>query len=140
MSAKRRTDVNYSAALYMRLSKDDENTGESGSIINQRKMLRAYAKEHRYMVYDEYIDDGVSGTTFDRPGFKRMIQDIEKKKVNLVLTKDLSRLGRDHIMTGQYTELYFPSKRVRYIAVNDGYDSDSPYTDIAPFKDRKSVV
>lgn len=134
MSAKRRTDVNYSAALYMRLSKDDENTGESGSIINQRKMLRAYAKEHRYMVYDEYIDDGVSGTTFDRPGFKRMIQDIEKKKVNLVLTKDLSRLGRDHIMTGQYTELYFPSKRVRYIAVNDGYDSDSPYTDIAPFK------
>ena len=79
-------------------------------------------------------DDGWSGTTFDRPDFKRMIQDIEAKKINLVITKDLSRLGRDYITTGQYTEIYFPTKGVRYIAINDGHDSDSPYTDIAPFK------
>lgn len=118
----------------MRLSKDDDGVGESASITTQRKMLRAYAKENQFNVYEEYVDDGISGTTFDRPDFKRMIQDIESKKINMVITKDLSRLGRDYIITGQYTEIYFPSKRVRYIAINDGYDSDSPYTDIAPFK------
>ncbi len=124
----------YRAGLYMRLSKDDEREGESSSITNQRKMLRAYAQEYGFTVYDEYIDDGWSGTSFDRPNFKRMIADIEAGQVNLVLTKDLSRLGRDYITAGQYTEIYFPSKGVRYIAINDGYDSDSPYTDIAPFK------
>lgn len=124
----------YSAALYMRLSKDDEGAGESASITMQRKMLRGYAREHGIWVYDEYADDGFSGTTFERPEFQRMIQDIENRHVNMVITKDLSRLGRDYILTGQYTEIYFPSKRVRYIAVNDGYDSEGPYTDIAPFK------
>lgn len=124
----------YFAALYMRLSRDDEGAAESASITTQRKMLRAYARENHFTVYGEYIDDGISGTTFDRPNFKRMIQDIEDKKVNLVLTKDLSRLGRDYIQAGQYTEIYFPSKKVRYIAINDGYDSESPCTDIAPFK------
>lgn len=124
----------YTAALYMRLSKDDEGAGESASITTQRKMLKSYALENHYTVYDEYVDDGVSGTTFERPNFKRMIRDIEAQKVNMVITKDLSRLGRDYILTGQYIEIYFPSKHVRYIAINDGYDSDSPYTDIAPFK------
>ncbi|MDD4699815.1 MAG: recombinase family protein [Oscillospiraceae bacterium] len=124
----------YSAALYMRLSKDDDGAAESVSITTQRKMLRAYALENHYAVYGEYIDDGVSGTTFERPDFKRMISDIEEKKINMIITKDLSRLGRDYILAGQYTEIYFPSKRVRYIAINDGYDSDSPYTDIVPFK------
>lgn len=124
----------YEAALYMRLSKDDDGTCESASIQTQRKMLRLYAAENGFSVYHEYVDDGVSGTTFDRPAFKRMIQDIEDKKVNLVITKDLSRLGRDYILAGQYTEIYFPSKQVRCIAINDGYDSESPYTDIAPFK------
>lgn len=124
----------YIAALYLRLSKDDEGTDESSSIKNQRKMLVSYAKEKGYIVYDEYVDDGWSGTNFERPDFKRMICDIEAKKVNLVITKDLSRLGREYIMTGQYTEIYFPSKGVRYIAIDDGYDSESPYTDIAPFK------
>lgn len=123
----------YIAGLYMRLSKDD-GAGESSSIKTQRSMLRAYAKEHNFFIYDEYIDDGWSGTNFDRPSFQRMIQDIENKKINLVITKDLSRLGRDYITSGQYTEIYFPSKGVRYIAINDGYDSESPYTDIAPFK------
>ena len=124
----------YSAALYMRLSKDDEGARESASITMQRKMLRGYAREHSICVYDEYVDDGFSGTTFDRPDFQRMIRDIENGNINMVITKDLSRLGRDYILTGQYTEIYFPSKRVRYIAVNDGYDSEGPYTDIAPFK------
>lgn len=124
----------YKAALYMRLSKDDDGTSESASIMTQRKMLRSYAADKGFQVFDEYVDDGWSGTNFDRPDFKRMIADIEAGKVNLVMTKDLSRLGRDYITTGQYTEIYFPSKGVRYIAINDGYDSDSPYTDIAPFK------
>lgn len=123
----------YIAGLYMRLSRDD-GTAESSSITTQRKILLSYAKENGFIVYDEYIDDGFSGTNFDRPNFKRMIQDIEDKKINLVLTKDLSRLGRDYITAGQYTEIYFPSKGVRYIAINDGYDSNSPYNDIAPFK------
>ncbi|MBQ2774439.1 MAG: recombinase family protein [Clostridia bacterium] len=123
----------YTAALYMRLSKDD-GVGESSSISAQRAMLKKFAAENGYTVFDEYVDDGVSGTTFDRPAFKRMVRDIEDKKVNMVITKDLSRLGRDYITTGQYTEIYFPSKNVRYIALNDGYDSDSPYCDIAPFK------
>ena len=124
----------YKAALYMRLSRDDDGAAESASITTQRKMLRSYAAENGFLVYDEYCDDGWSGTNFDRPDFKRMIADIEAKKVNLVLTKDLSRLGRDYITAGQYTEIYFPARGVRYIAINDGYDSDSPYTDIAPFK------
>ncbi len=123
----------YIAGLYMRLSRDD-GTAESSSITTQRKILLSYAKENGFIVYDEYIDDGYSGTNFERPGFKRMIQDIEDKKINLVLTKDLSRLGRDYITAGQYTEIYFPSKGVRYIAINDCYDSNSPYNDIAPFK------
>ena len=78
----------YTAALYMRLSKDDDGAAESASIITQRKMLRSYAAEHGYVVFDEYVDDGWSGTNFDRPDFKRMIADIEAKKVNMVITKD----------------------------------------------------
>lgn len=124
----------YRAALYMRLSKDDDGAAESASITTQRQMLRSYAAEHGYAVQDEYSDDGYSGVSFDRPEFKRMIADIEARKVNLVIVKDLSRLGRDYITAGQYTEIYFPSKGVRCIAINDGYDSDGPYTDIAPFK------
>lgn len=124
----------YRAALYMRLSKDDEGTTESTSITTQRKMLRNYAQENGYAVTDEYIDDGWSGTNFDRPDFKRLIADIEAKKINMVITKDFSRLGRDYITAGQYTEMYFPEHNVRYIAINDGYDSTNPYNDIAPFK------
>lgn len=124
----------YRAALYMRLSRDDEGVSESASIATQRSMLRKFTEEHGYCIYDEYIDDGYSGTNFERPSFKRMLDDIETGKINMVITKDLSRLGRDYITTGQYTEIYFPSRKVRYIAVNDGYDSYAPHTDIAPFK------
>lgn len=123
----------YQAGLYMRLSRDD-GAGESASISTQRKMLHSYAKEHGFEVYGEYVDDGFSGTSFKRPAWEKLIHDIEAKRVNLVITKDLSRLGRDYILTGQFTEIYFPAKKVRYIAINDGYDSDSPLNDIAPFK------
>ncbi|SET91657.1 recombinase family protein [Lacrimispora sphenoides] len=129
-----RASACYKAALYMRLSKDDDGTGESSSIGTQRKMLRSYAIENDFEIYGEYVDDGYSGTNFDRPSWKRLLKDIDARKVNLVITKDLSRLGRDYIMTGQLTEIYFPSRGIRYIAVNDGYDSDSPWSDIAPFK------
>lgn len=122
------------AALYLRLSKDDEGAGESASITTQREILRDFARENHFPVAGEYVDDGYSGTTFERPAFQRMIRDIELGNINLVLTKDLSRLGRDYITTGQYTEIYFPLKGVRYIAVNDGYDSQNPGNDMAPFQ------
>lgn len=124
----------YNTALYLRLSRDDELQGESSSITTQRSMLRLYAREHHLNVIDEYIDDGWSGTNFDRPDFQRMIADIEAGKINCVVTKDLSRLGRNYIMTGQYTELYFPSHNVRYIAIDDGVDSEKGESEIAPFK------
>ena len=128
-----RKEGQYKAALYMRLSKDD-GTGESASISTQRTMLRSYAARHGFFVYGEYADDGYSGTTYDRPAWKRLLADIEAGSVNLVITRDLSRLGRDYILTGQYTEIYFPAKGVRYIAVNDGYDSKSQGNDLAPFQ------
>ena len=128
-----RGERQYKAALYMRLSKDDGN-GESASINTQRSMLRTYADRNGFSVYGEYTDDGYSGTTYERPAWKRLLADIEAEKVNLVITRDLSRLGRDYILTGQYTEIYFPAKGVRYIAVNDGYDSNNRGNDLAPFQ------
>ena len=126
----------YHAALYIRLSKEDENEGPSGSVTNQQSLLHAFVREHRLDVYDTYIDDGWSGTSFDRPGFQRMLRDIEAGRVNMVITKDLSRLGRDYIMTGHYMERYFPEKRVRYISLLDGVDTGivSSANDITPFR------
>ena len=126
----------YHAALYIRLSKEDENEGPSGSVTNQQSLLHAFVREHRLDVYDTYIDDGWSGTSFDRPGFQRMLRDIEAGRVNMVITKDLSRLGRDYIMTGHYMERYFPEKRVRYISLLDGVDTgvESSANDITPFR------
>ena len=126
----------YHVALYIRLSKEDENEGPSGSVTNQQSLLHAFVREHRLDVYDTYIDDGWSGTSFDRPGFQRMLRDIEAGRVNMVITKDLSRLGRDYIMTGHYMERYFPEKRVRYISLLDGVDTgiESSANDITPFR------
>ena len=123
----------YNTALYLRLSRDDELQEESGSIQTQRMMLRQYAAEHGLTVVDEYIDDGWNGTNFERPSFQRMIDDIEDGKINCVVTKDLSRLGRNYILTGQYTEIYFPSKGVRYIAINDNVDTINGESELAPF-------
>ena len=128
--------MDYHAALYIRLSKEDEREGPSQSVTNQESLLREFVKQHRLSVYDTYVDDGWSGTNFDRPGFQRMIADIEAKKVNMVITKDLSRLGRDYILTGHYMERYFPEHRVRYISLLDGIDTgvDSTANDITPFR------
>ncbi len=124
---------NYQVALYIRLSKEDEKAGESESITNQKSLLLRYLKENNYNLYDMYVDDGYSGTNFDRPEFKRMIKDIELGKVNMVVTKDMSRLGRDHIETCLYIEKYFPAHNIRYIALTDNLDT-SIDNDIAPFK------
>ena len=128
--------MDYHVALYIRLSKEDETEGPSQSVTNQQSLLNEFVQQHRLSVYDTYIDDGWSGTNFDRPDFQRMIADIEAKKVNMVITKDLSRLGRDYIMTGHYMERYFPERRVRYISLLDGVDTgvESTANDITPFR------
>ena len=124
----------YNTALYCRLSLDDGSVGESGSIQTQKIILEEYAKMHGFKIYDVYVDDRYSGLNFNRPGFQRMIQDIQGGKINLVITKDLSRLGRNYIETGYYTEHYFKDVGVRYIAINDGIDTINDNNDIAPFK------
>jgi DNA invertase Pin-like site-specific DNA recombinase len=124
----------YNAAIYCRLSQDDERSGESLSIQYQKTLLTGYVHENGWRVADCYTDDGISGTTFERGDFKRMLEDIEQGKINMVVTKDLSRLGRDYLKTGYYTEVYFPEHNVRYIAVNDGIDTLDRISDIIPFK------
>lgn len=128
--------MDYHVGLYIRLSKEDENEGPSQSVQNQESLLREFVQEQGLSVFDTYVDDGWSGTSFDRPSFRRMIDDIEARKVNMVITKDLSRLGRDYIMTGHYMERYFPEHRVRYISLLDGIDTgvDSTANDITPFR------
>lgn len=128
--------MDYHVALYIRLSKEDENEGPSESVNNQKSLLTEFVQKNRLTVFDTYIDDGYSGGNYDRPDFQRMIGDIEAKKVNMVITKDLSRLGRDYIMTGHYMERYFPEKRVRYISLLDGIDTgvESSANDITPFR------
>ena len=124
----------YNTALYMRLSRDDENFGDSVSIETQRTILRQFAKENNLRVYDEYIDDGWSGTNFDRPNFRRMMADVEAGKVNCIASKDLSRFGREHIMMDYYLEFVFPEKGIRYIAVSDNEDTEKGLSDFVPFK------
>ena len=113
----------FKIAIYIRLSREDGDDLESESVTNQRSLLIGYLKAQGLVAVDIYVDDGYTGTNFERPEFKRMLQDIENGKINMVITKDLSRLGRDHIMTGYYVETYFPENDVRYIAVNDDIDT-----------------
>ena len=125
----------YNTALYLRLSKDDGADGDSSSIQTQKEMLTRYCRENGFVIADYYIDDGFSGKNFERPSFKRMKSDIEDGKINCVITKDLSRLGRNHIETSAYIELYFPEHGVRYIALNDNVDTENGSAmDITPFK------
>lgn len=122
-------------AIYCRLSRDDGNVDESQSIQSQKAILTEYAIKNNFVIHDIYIDDGYSGTDFNRPSFLRMLEDIEHNKINIVITKDLSRLGRNYIQTGYYTEDYFPKHNVRYIAINDSFDTEKEETtDFAPFK------
>ena len=114
----------YNCATYLRLSRSDGDQQESNSIKNQRALLNDYMGKHPELhKFDEYVDDGYSGTNFERPDFKRMMQDIEKRNVNCIIVKDLSRFGRNYIEMGRYLERIFPFMGVRFIAINDHYDS-----------------
>ena len=110
-------------ALYPRLSHEDELQGESNSISNQKRILETYAKQNGFSNLRWYTDDGYSGANFQRPGFQSMLADIEAGKVATVIVKDMSRLGRNYLQVGMYTEMIFPQKGVRFIAINDGVDS-----------------
>lgn len=125
---------NKITALYCRLSRDDENEGYSSSIMTQKQILSEYAKQHGMTNAEFYIDDGYSGTNYDRPDFKRLESDIEAEKVGTVITKDLSRLGRDYLKTGYYIEVLFPEYDVRYIALNDAVDTSKGDNEFMPFK------
>ena len=127
---------NKITALYCRLSQEDYSSGESNSIENQKYILQKYAEENSLVPYQFYVDDGYSGVYFDRPGFKAMMNDVEAGLIETIITKDLSRLGRDHVQVGMYTENIFPSKGIRFIAVADGYDTADPNSNsaaVAPF-------
>ncbi len=126
----------FKVGMYIRLSREDGDKQESESIGNQRNILQRYVKENDLCFVKEYVDDGISGTTFDRPSFNELLQDIENQNINMVITKDLSRLGRDYIKTGFYIEDYFPKNNVRYVAITDGIDTyiDSTNNDVTPFK------
>ena len=115
----------YIAGLYFRLSQEDERQGESVSIDNQRSMLRKYAEEHGFEVHDEYIDDGVSGTTFDRPDVQRLLDDAKTGIINTIIVKDLSRFGRNYIEVGQYVDYVFPAFGIRFIAIQDNVDTEN---------------
>jgi len=118
----------------MRLSRDDENFGDSVSIESQRIILQQYAQDNHLHVVGEYIDDGWSGTNFDRPNFQRMMDDVDTGKVNCIVTKDLSRFGREHVMMDYYLEFVFPENNVRYIAVTENEDTEKGLSDFVPFK------
>ena len=135
--AKIKSNMIFKVAMYIRLSREDGDKEESSSVTNQRDIITRFINENdNFIIVDEYVDDGYTGTNFNRPAFQRMIKDIEKGKINTVITKDLSRLGRDYIDTGRYVQRYFPENRIRYIALLDGIDTleDAGMNDIAPFK------
>ena len=127
VNLQKRTQQNttrYRTALYLRLSREDGDKTESDSIANQRTMLEAYAADHPELcIVDEFVDDGYSGTSTSRPAFQRLIQDAQDGKVKTIIVKDFSRFARDYIEAGDYMERIFPLMGVRFISVNDGYDS-----------------
>ena len=133
MQSKNKNQIGITA-LYCRLSRDDGTESESNSIGNQKKLLSQKAKEMGLTDTKYYVDDGYTGTNFNRPGFQQLIDDIEIGLVSAVMVKDLSRLGRDYVSVGNYTDNYFPEHNVRFIAVNDAIDSDEGESEIAPFK------
>ena len=130
----RQATQNLITALYPRLSHEDELQGESNSISNQKRILETYAKQNGFTNLRWYTDDGFSGANFQRPGFQAMLADIEAGKVGTVIVKDMSRLGRNYLQVGMYTEMIFPQKGVRFIAINDGVDSAQGDNDFAPLR------
>ncbi len=120
------TEINYNVGIYIRLSQEDRDKkyeSDSESVTNQKEILKHYCLNNNFNLVSEYVDDGYSGTNFDRPGFKKMLDDIHNKKINCVIVKDLSRLGRDHVMTGYYIETFFPENNIRFISILESYDS-----------------
>ena len=116
----------FNVGIYIRLSQEDKDKkyeSDSESVINQKELLRGYVKNNHFNLVKEYVDDGYSGTDFERPGFQSMLEDINNKKINCVIVKDLSRLGRDHVMTGYYIETFFPENNIRFISILESYDS-----------------
>ena len=130
----RQTTQTLITALYPRLSHEDELAGESNSISNQKRILETYARQNGFSNLKWYTDDGYSGVNFQRPGFQAMLADIEAGKVGTVIVKDMSRLGRNYLQVGMYTEMIFPQKNVRFIAINDGVDSAQGENDFAPLR------
>lgn len=120
------TEIDFNVGIYIRLSQEDKDKkyeSDSESVINQKELLRSYVKNNNFNLCGEYVDDGYSGTNFDRPGFQKMLEDIKQKKINCVVVKDLSRFGRDHVMTGYYIETFFPENNIRFISILESYDS-----------------
>ena len=132
---KRQSNINEKiTALYCRLSHDDEMNGDSNSIRNQKQILSAYSVQRGWSNYQFYVDDGLSGTTFEREGFQQMISDIEAGKIGTVIVKDMSRFGRDYLKVGYYTEVMFAEYDIHFIAINDGVDSEREDNDFTPIR------
>ena len=132
-AAKQNETIIGITALYCRLSRDDGAEGESNSIANQKKLLAKYAKEHGFTNTKFYVDDGYTGTNFNRPGFRQMLEDMEMGYISTVIVKDSSRFGRNYLEVGQYTDYYFPEHNIRFIAINDCIDSDNGEDDFSAF-------
>ena len=133
-AAKQNETIIGITALYCRLSRDDGAEGESNSIANQKKLLAKYAKEHGFTNTKFYVDDGYTGTNFNRPGFQQMLEDMEMGYISTVIVKDSSRFGRNYLEVGQYTDYYFPEHNIRFIAINDCIDSDNGEDDFSAFR------
>jgi len=130
----KKTDNQGITALYCRLSRDDGMEGDSNSVANQKKLLSKYAKENGFSNTRYYVDDGYTGTNFNRPGFQKMLEDIEMGYISTIIVKDMSRLGRDYLQVGYYTDTYFPDRNIRFIAINDCVDSADGENELAPFR------
>ena len=133
-SKKKKTEQTGITALYCRLSRDDGQAGDSNSVANQKKLLTKFAKENKFGNPRYYVDDGYTGTNFRRPSFQQMIEDVEMGYVTTIIVKDMSRLGRDYLQVGYYTDTYFPDHGVRFIAINDMVDSSEGENELAPFR------
>jgi DNA invertase Pin-like site-specific DNA recombinase len=134
MQSNKKTENIGVTALYCRLSRDDGAEGDSNSVANQKRLLQKYAKENGLSNGRFYVDDGFTGTNFHRPGFEKMIEDVEMGYVTSIIVKDMSRLGRDYLQVGYYTDNYFPEHNIRFIAVNDCVDSNDGENELAPFR------
>jgi len=134
MQSKKKQEQIGITALYCRLSRDDGTEGDSNSVANQKRLLQKYAKENGLGNTRPYVDDGFTGTNFNRPGLQKLLEDIDMGYVSTVIVKDMSRLGRDYLQVGYYTDTYFPDRNIRFIAVNDCVDSADGENELAPFR------